>query len=103
MLTSEKKFSFFYSTCQNYNFQVHLQFQIWITLKISFGSRAQPDWAYEFPDRTGPDTQICRTGTTEPERTYISNHFTYQVHIINSHKIRSLDTNLVSKDPRPNR
>ena len=24
--------------------------------------RAQPDWAYEFPDRTGPDTQICQTG-----------------------------------------
>ena len=28
----------------------------------SYFSRAQPDWAYEFPDRTGPDTQICRTG-----------------------------------------
>ena len=25
-------------------------------------NRAQLDWAYEFPDRTGPDTQICRTG-----------------------------------------
>ena len=25
-------------------------------------TRARPDWAYEFPDRTGPDTQICRTG-----------------------------------------
>jgi hypothetical protein len=24
-------------------------------------SRAQPDCAYEFPDWTGPDTQICRT------------------------------------------
>ena len=24
-------------------------------------SRAHPDWAYEFPDRTGTDTQICRT------------------------------------------
>ena len=24
--------------------------------------RVQPDWAYEFPDRTGPDTKICRTG-----------------------------------------
>ena len=22
--------------------------------------RAQPDWAYEFPDWTGPDTQICQ-------------------------------------------
>ena len=25
--------------------------------------RAQRDWAYEFPDRTGLDTQICRTGS----------------------------------------
>ena len=25
-------------------------------------TRARPDWAYEFPDRTGPDTQICQTG-----------------------------------------
>ena len=24
--------------------------------------RAQPDWAYEFPDWTEPDTQIFRTG-----------------------------------------
>ena len=24
--------------------------------------RDRPDWAYEFPDCTGPDTQICRTG-----------------------------------------
>ena len=29
--------------------------------------RAQPDWAYEFPDRTGPDTQICRTGPVGPD------------------------------------
>ena len=29
--------------------------------------RAQPDWAYEFPDRTGPDTQICRTGPAGPD------------------------------------
>ena len=27
-------------------------------------SRARADWAYEFPDWTGPDTQICRTGPT---------------------------------------
>ena len=26
------------------------------------GNRAQPDWAYEFLDRTGLDTQIGRTG-----------------------------------------
>ena len=25
-------------------------------------SRAQPDWAYEFSERTGPDTHICQTG-----------------------------------------
>ena len=30
-------------------------------------SRARPDWAYEFPDRTGPDTQICRTGPAGPD------------------------------------
>ena len=24
--------------------------------------RARPDLAYEVPDQTGPDTQICRTG-----------------------------------------
>ena len=24
-------------------------------------NRAQPDLAYEFPDRTGPDNQICQT------------------------------------------
>ena len=29
--------------------------------------RAQPDWAYEFPDRTGPDTQICRTDPARPD------------------------------------
>jgi hypothetical protein len=53
--------------------------------------RAQPDWAYEFPPRTGPDTQICWTGPV------IFKHFTYQVWVINSHKIRSPDTNLVLK------
>ena len=39
--------------------------------------RARPDWAYEFPDRTGPDTQICRTGPAGPDwiQTYISNIF----------------------------
>ena len=25
-------------------------------------STARPDWAYEFPGRTGRDIQICRTG-----------------------------------------
>ena len=67
-------------------------------LHISPIFRAQPDWACEFPYRTGPDDQICRTGLAWPDciRTYIFKHFTYQVRIINSHKIRSLGTNLVS-------
>ena len=30
--------------------------------------RARPDWAYEFSDRTGPDTQICRTGPARQDR-----------------------------------
>ena len=29
--------------------------------------RAQPDWAYEFLDQTGPDTQICRKGPAGPD------------------------------------
>ena len=37
-------------------------------------SRARPDWAYEFPDQTGPDTQICRTGPSRPDF-YIFKHF----------------------------
>ena len=28
----------------------------------SWECRAQPDWAYEFPDWTGQDSQICWTG-----------------------------------------
>ena len=39
-------------------------------------SRARPDWAYEFPDRTGPDTQICRTG---PALDIHFKNFTYQI------------------------
>ena len=37
--------------------------------------RARLDWAYEFPDWTGPDTQICWTGPAGPDwiRTYIFN------------------------------
>ena len=30
-------------------------------------ARAQPDWAYEFPYRTGQDTQICWTGPAKPD------------------------------------
>ena len=46
----------------------------------SYFSRAQPDWAYEFPDRTGPDTQICRTGPARPDwiQTYIFKNLTKQ-------------------------
>ena len=42
----------------------------------------------EVIDRTGPDTQICRTSPAGPGRirTYTYKHFTYQVQIINSHK-----------------
>ena len=38
--------------------------------------RAQPDWAFEFPDRTGPDTQICRTG---PALDIHFKNFTHQI------------------------
>ena len=36
--------------------------------------RAQPDWAFEFPHQTGPDTQICQTGPAGPDytRTYFN-------------------------------
>ena len=30
-------------------------------------NRARPDWAYEFSDWTGPDTQICQTGPAGPD------------------------------------
>ena len=74
-----------------------------VHISVNF-TRAQPDWAYEFPDRTGPDTQICRTGPAGPDwiRTCIFKHFTYQVWVINSHKIRSLDIHLVSKVNKKN-
>ncbi len=29
--------------------------------------RARPDLAYEFHDRTGPDTRICQTGPAGPD------------------------------------
>ena len=42
---------------------------VWIYFEVALiiEYRAQPDWAYEFPDRTGPDTQICRTGSAGPD------------------------------------
>ena len=79
-----------------------------VTLRVkgishSSSNRARPDWAYEFPDQTGPDTQIFWTGPAGPNwiQSYIFKHFTYQVQVINTHKIRFLTTNLASKVPRP--
>ena len=42
----------------------------------SFLGRAQPNWAYEFPDRTGPDTQIC---CTSPALDIHFKTFTHQI------------------------
>ena len=52
--------------------------QRWIQI---YPFRAQQDWAYEFPDRTGPDTQICRTGPAGPDwiRTYNFKFFTIKI------------------------
>ena len=65
-------------------------------------SRAQLDWVYEFPDQTGPDTQICRTGPAGPNwiQTYIFKHFTKQ---INKKKFEKnfLDFFLLLKVRRP--
>ena len=38
-----------------------------LTGYLRLRTRAQPDWAYEFLDRTGPDSQICRTGPAGPD------------------------------------
>ena len=37
------------------------------TIKHYFEGNARPEWACEFPDWTGPDTQIYRTGPTGPD------------------------------------
>ena len=50
---------------------------------------------HESPDLTGRDTQICQTCPARPDL-YFST-FYFQIQVINSHKIRSLDTNLVLK------
>ena len=34
---------------------------------IGTWGKARPDWTYEFPDLTGPDTQICWTGPAGPD------------------------------------
>ena len=57
---------------------------------------------------TGQDQTHKFAGQVLPDRTegeagLIFFHIlTYQVDVIDSHKIRSLDTNLVSQIPRPN-
>ena len=60
-------------------------------------NKAQPDWAYEFPNGTGPGIQICRAGPSRLDSiwTYIFKHFTYQVWVINFHMISSLDTTVI--------
>ena len=61
-----------------------------MTLGRFLNTRAQPDWVYEFPDRTGhpnlPD-RFCRTGL-KPDLYFQI----YQVRIIDSLKVRSVDT-----------
>ena len=46
-----------------------------IVNRLCTDCRAQVDWAYEFHDRTGLDTQLCWTGPAGPNgiRTYIFN------------------------------
>ena len=44
-----------------------LQTYPFLNVHLVFQARAQPDWAHEFPDRTGPDTQICWTGPAVPD------------------------------------
>ena len=83
--------SYFHS----YNTGYSRDFSSFLTVTVSnwmFLDRARPDWAYEFPDRTGPDTQICRTGPAGPDwiRTYISRHFT----ILKKPKINLLTPNM---------
>ena len=51
-----------------------------------------------WPDRTGHQNLQDRSSRLDwIIRTYFFKHFTYQVQVINSHKMRSLDKNLVSK------
>ena len=64
------------SHCANICLPVPLHILLVHTLQ----TRARPDWAYEFPDRTGPDTQFCRTGPAGPDwiRTYNLNILPYK-------------------------
>ena len=57
-------------------------------------------------DRTGDMSFLTRTPKfvgLDLIPTYIFEHFDYQVQVINCHKIRSLNTNLVLKVSRPNK
>ena len=40
---------------------------LYVSFLIPLYIRARPDWAYEFPDPTGPDPQFCRTGPAGPD------------------------------------
>ena len=55
----------------NSDYVIHTQVYIPSTLDIYLNytvtHRAQPKLAYEFPDRTGLDTQICWTGPAAPD------------------------------------
>ena len=51
----------FYVLCP-YDNRAHTQFGPETAL-----TRARPDWEYEFPDLTGPDTQIRRTCPAGPD------------------------------------
>ena len=54
------------------------EFEITRISYLNSESRARPDWAYEFPDWSAPETRICRTGPEGLEwiRTYIHKHST---------------------------
>ena len=47
--------------CSPFNMIVGTSIHWKVPSKYLFAIRAQPDWTYECPTRTGLDTQICRT------------------------------------------
>ena len=67
---------------------------------------AQPDGHMSFltgQDQTHKFARQVLPDWTESRLMYIFKHFTLQVQVINSHNSQFLDTNLVSKVPRPNK
>ena len=63
-------------------------------------SRARPDWAYEFSDRTGPDTQICRTGPAGqvlPDRTKSGLTFYYTKKTTKNYEKKNLKKKILKK------